>query len=33
MHVVLGIAVKTMTHYVNNMADTPVDKAFEKFKV
>ena len=33
MHVVLGIAVKTMTHYVNHMAETPLDEAFEKFKV
>ena len=33
MHVVLGIAVKTMTHYVNHIADTPVDKQFEKFKL
>lgn len=33
MHVVLGIAVKTMTHYVNHMADTPVDEQFEKFKL
>jgi uncharacterized peroxidase-related enzyme len=32
MHVVLGIAVKTMTHYVNHMAETPLDEAFEKFK-
>lgn len=33
MHIVLGIAVKTMTHYVNHMADTPLDEQFEKFKL
>ena len=33
MHIVLGIAVKTMTHYVNHMAGTPVDEQFEKFKL
>lgn len=25
LEVILGIAVKTMTHYVNHMADTPLD--------
>ncbi len=33
MHIVLGIAVKTMTHYVNHMANTPLDEQFEKFKL
>lgn len=33
MHVVLGIAVKTMTHYVNHMAETPLDEPFQKFKL
>ncbi len=33
MHIVLGISVKTMTHYVNHMADTPLDEQFEKFKL
>lgn len=33
MNVILGIAVKTMTHYANHMADTPLDAPFEKFKV
>lgn len=33
MHVILGISLKTMTHYLNHIADTPLDEAFEKFKL
>lgn len=30
--VVLAVAVKTISNYVNHMAETPLDKAFEKAK-
>ena len=33
LHVILGIAVKTMNNYVNHMADTPLDEPFQKFKL
>lgn len=32
LEVVLGVAQKTMSNYVNHLAETPVDSAFEKFE-
>ncbi|SCA56524.1 conserved hypothetical protein [Candidatus Terasakiella magnetica] len=31
LEVVLGLSQKVMSNYINHLADTPVDKAFEKF--
>ena len=31
LEITLGMAQKVMSNYVNNFADTPVDKAFERF--
>lgn len=32
LEVVLGVAQKTMSNYVNHLAETPVDSAFQKFE-
>lgn len=32
LEVVLGVAQKTMSNYVNHLAETPVDKPFQKFE-
>lgn len=32
LEVVLGIAQKTMSNYVNHLAETPVDEPFQKFE-
>ncbi len=31
LEIVLGISQKVMSNYINHLADTPVDKAFEEF--
>lgn len=31
LEIILGLAQKVMSNYVNHVADTPVDKAFERF--
>ncbi|GAL17594.1 macrophage infectivity potentiator-related protein [Vibrio maritimus] len=31
LEVILGLSQKVISNYVNHMADTPVDKVFEKF--
>ena len=32
LEVILGVAQKVMSNYTNHLADTPVDKAFQKFE-
>lgn len=32
LEVVLGVAQKTMSNYVNHLAETPIDKPFQKFE-
>ena len=31
LEIILGISQKVMSNYINHLADTPVDKAFEAF--
>jgi len=31
LEIILGVSQKVMSNYVNHLADTPVDKAFQKF--
>jgi len=31
LEVILGLAQKVMSNYTNHLAETPVDKPFEKF--
>jgi alkylhydroperoxidase family enzyme len=31
LEIVLGVSQKVMSNYINHLADTPVDKAFEEF--
>ncbi|HBL88037.1 MAG TPA: carboxymuconolactone decarboxylase, partial [Alcanivorax sp.] len=31
LDVILGLAQKVMSNYTNHLAETPVDKPFEKF--
>ena len=31
LEVILGVAQKTMSNYVNHIAETPIDEPFQKF--
>ncbi|SET43419.1 hypothetical protein SAMN04487962_109135 [Marinobacter segnicrescens] len=32
LEVILGVAQKTMSNYVNHIAETPIDEPFKKFE-
>jgi len=32
LEVILGVTMKTLSNYVNHLAETPLDKAFQEFK-